>query len=45
MSQLRGKEFKYFKIIDSTILVSIEMCNKRISEDIPLIIPNSTRVW
>lgn len=45
MSQPRGKEFKYFKSIDRTTLVSNEMCNKRISEDIPSIITNITGVW
>lgn len=45
MSQPRGKQFKYFKSTDSTILVSIEMCNKRITEDISSIIINTTGVW
>lgn len=45
MSWPSGKEFKYFKSIDSTILVSIKMYNKRISKDIPLIIANITAVW
>lgn len=39
------REFKYFKSIDSTILVCIEMCNKKINEGIPLTIANLTGVW
>jgi len=37
MSQPSGKEYN-FKSTDSIILLSVKMCNKRISEDIPFII-------